>query len=325
MNFRPRPLPRVSAGLIVSAFLLFVAPRSSVASVLRSPNRITAFLGSTPKMDGVLDPAEWADATSVSGIDLWNPEFSPVVPPAPGAPADLDVTIFVKHDGVFFYLGLNVTDDFLYGFDGPRWTPAGNPSANNLTREGWPWFGDESELLINSLGTWSADNQTVIGDGTSWQMVVNLGKSRLGGIGVGGLMEGEPRSSDYAWYNYQNWILNGSQVAATSRYPQAAPGGGSYYSIEWAVRFDPCFELSPGVYYNASSGATAVVGMNVALGDVDTPEEGDPTYGLRHEMWWNGSSTCAGGGNCHTLLFEFGELAIVPTPNPARVQDGGSI
>ncbi len=41
-------------------------------------------------------------------------------------------------------------------------------------------------------------NQTAVGNGTFWQMVCNLQKSRLGGIGVGGLLEGEPRSSPQA-------------------------------------------------------------------------------------------------------------------------------
>ena len=59
------------------------------------------------------------------------------------------------------------------------------------------WFGDEMELLINAPNTWSA-NEDVAGNGASWQMVCNFSKSRRGGIGVGGLLEGEPRSSESA-------------------------------------------------------------------------------------------------------------------------------
>ena len=50
------------------------------------------------------------------------------------------------------------------------------------------------------------------GNGSQWQMVVNTFKSRLGGLGVGGLMEGEPRQSSQAWNTYYSWIMNGAQV-----------------------------------------------------------------------------------------------------------------
>ncbi len=52
----------------------------------------------------------------------------------------------------------------------------------------------------------------VIGNASQWQMVANTYKSRLGGIGVGGLLEGEPRTSDAAWALYRAWIVEGSQV-----------------------------------------------------------------------------------------------------------------
>ena len=68
--------------------------------------------------------------------------------------------------------------------DTERWLPEKNPRAHELTREGWPWFGDEMELLINASNLWKG-GENAAGDGTSWQMVCNLTKSRLGGVGVG--------------------------------------------------------------------------------------------------------------------------------------------
>ena len=35
----------------------------------------------------------------------------------------------------------------------------------------------------------------------------------IGGVGVGGLLEGEPRSDPKAWETYQRWILSGAMKA----------------------------------------------------------------------------------------------------------------
>ncbi len=105
-----------------------------------------------------------------------------------------------------------------------------------LTREGFPWFGDEMELLINATNQWTG-NENAAGNGSSWQMVCNLTKSRLGGVGTGGLLEGEPRSHLDAWNTYQGWIKTGAQQAVARRKPS-----GKGYVIEWAVNFDPCLE-----------------------------------------------------------------------------------
>ena len=50
-------------------------------------------------------------------------------------------------------------------------------------------------------------------------MVCNFSKSRLGGIGKGGLLEGEPRSDPNAWNTYRRWIEDGAQQAAVRRKP----------------------------------------------------------------------------------------------------------
>jgi hypothetical protein len=113
----------------------------------------------------------------------------------------------------------------LYGIDTPRWLPANNPKAHDLTRDGFPWFGDEIELLINATNHWTG-NQDSAGNGSSWQMVCNLTKSRKGGIGAGGLLEGEPRRSADAWAKYQEWILSGAQECVA----KPKPGGKTWTS-----------------------------------------------------------------------------------------------
>jgi hypothetical protein len=56
----------------------------------------------------------------------------------------------MKHDDKALYIALSITDNFLYGIQGPRWTPKANPGANEMgknNRSGWPWFG---QLLLFS-------------------------------------------------------------------------------------------------------------------------------------------------------------------------------
>ena len=285
----------------VSIMVMFL----TVVQLVYATKSLRAFSGTTPTIDGVIGVSEWADATAFGNVATWDPNFAPVLP---ANPTDLNISGWVKHDDSRLYFAFNVTDDILYGFQTEAWLPGGNPSANNLTRDGWPWFGDELEILINANNSWSSVNQTVTGDGRSWQMVMNLHKSRLGGIGVGGLLEGEPRSSTAAWATYQKWIVSRAMEGATSR-------NGQVYSFEWAINFDPCLELRAGVFYTPTMPVTTV-GLNIALGDTDTSEEGDPVYGLRHEMWWNGSTGCNQGGNCYTYLYQFGLLHLEPGPKP---------
>jgi SSS family solute:Na+ symporter len=175
------------------------------------PRQMQAPFGSTPVLDGILSPGEWDDAFSWEGISDFNEQFFPNLP---GPPVDHDADIWVKHDDDRLYFAFNITDDVLYYYQTPEWMPSGNADADNLTREGWPWFGDELEILLNPSNTWSSLNQSVFGNGSSWQMVCNLHKSRMGGVGVAGLLEGEPRSSAQAWQTYQYWILNGCDTHA---------------------------------------------------------------------------------------------------------------
>jgi SSS family solute:Na+ symporter len=254
---------------------------------------LDAWRGSTPVLDGIISPGEWDDATQFTGVLDWTHTFTPTTDPR-----DLALTGWVKHDGRRLYFAFDVTDDLLYGIDTPRWLPKENPKAHELTREGYPWFGDEMELLINATNRWTG-HESAAGNGSSWQMVCNLTKSRLGGVGKGGLLEGEPRTRQEAWDTYQRWIKTGAQEAVARRKPS-----GKGYIIEWAVSFDPCLEVEPGKFYSPSMGDRAM-GLNIAVGDLDTPESGVGNFGsFHHEDWF------AGDPKRRTELREWGTLQL---------------
>ena len=255
---------------------------------------LSSWFGSTPQIDGVLAPNEWADAAGFRGVRNWTAEFSPVTDDG-----DLSLRGRVKHDDEWLYFAFEVTDDTLYGIDTERWLPKENAQAHELTRDGFPWFGDEIEILLNAPNTWRGD-EGAEGNGASWQMVCNLTKSRAGGLGVGGLLEGEPRSDAKAWDAYQSWILSGAQKAAAQ---QKTDGKG--YVIEWAVRFNPCVELASGKFYSPVLGEVRV-GLNIAVGDLDTPAKGEGNFGnFRHEQWW------AGSPHTRTQKNNFGTLRLM--------------
>ncbi len=265
------------------------------------PRTLEAFPGKTPKLDGVISPGEYADATRFTGVKDWIPQFSPTTDDK-----DLALVGYVKHDSKRLYFAFDITDDVLYGIDTPRWLPEENPSAHELTRKGFPWFGDEMELLINATNKWTG-KEDAAGDGTSWQMVCNLTKSRKGGIGKGGLLEGEPRRRLEAWNTYQKWIETGAMEAAAKPKP-----GGKGYIIEWAVNFNPCLEVEPGKFYSTSMGDRPM-GVNIALGDLDQKESGAGNFGhFRHEDWF------AGAKNTRTNLNNWGTLWIRTKGSAAR-------
>ncbi len=263
---------------------------AAAASAGEFPRELNAYPGKTPKLDGVISTGEYDDATTFDNRG-WVNTFSLTTDPK-----DLSLKGYVKHDGKRLYFAFDVTDDVLYGIDIPRWIPEENPKTHDLTREGFPWFGDEMELLINATNSWK-DNEDSVGNGTAWQMVCNLTKSRKGGIGVGGLLEGEPRSRESAWNTYQKWILSGAQEAVAKKKP-----AGHGYIIEWAVNFDPCLEVEPGKFYTPAMGERKV-GLNIALGDIDEKERGEGNFAhFHHEDWF------AGGPKTRTNLRDFGTL-----------------
>jgi len=277
----------------VTGILVLVLSFAAALSAGEFPRALDAYPGKTPVLDGVISPGEWDDATRFEGVLNWSHTFSPTTDPK-----DLALIGYVKHDSKRLYFAFDVTDDVLYGIDTPRWLPRENPKAHELSRTGFPWFGDEMELLINASNHWTG-NEEAAGDGSSWQMVCNLTKSRKGGVGKGGLLEGEPRKRLSAWNTYQHWILSGAQQAVAKVKP-----GGKGYIIEWAVSFNPCLEVKPGMFYSVSMGDRPM-GLNIALGDLDTPESGQGNFGnFHHEEWF------AGDPQRRTQLREWGTLWI---------------
>jgi SSS family solute:Na+ symporter len=265
------------------------------------PRKLDAYRGATPVLDGQISPGEWDNATQFSGVADWIPQFTQTT-----NPKDLSLRGYVKHDGRRLYFAFDVTDDVLYGIDTPRWLPDENAHAHELSRRGYPWFGDEMELLMNASNHWTGD-QEAAGNGASWQMVCNLTKSRKGGIGAGGLLEGEPRSSAAAWRTYQHWILSGAQEAVAKPKP-----GGHGYIIEWAVSFNPCLEVQPGKFYSVEMGDRPM-GLNIALGDLDETEKGAANFGhFHHEDWF------AGAKDVRTQVRQWGTLWIRTSPYPGR-------
>ena len=259
------------------------------------PRTLEARPGKTPKLDGVISKGEYADATPMSGVLDWTPQFSKTTDAR-----DLALRGWVKHDGRRLYFAFEITDDVLYGLDTPRWLPEQNAKAHELTREGFPWFGDEMEILLNPSYRWKAE-ESVSGDGTSWQMVCNLTKSRKGGLGVGGLLEGEPRREEKAWNTYQRWIATGAQECVAKVRP-AKKGEPKSYVIEWAISLNPCVEVETGKFWSPAMGDRRV-GLNIALGDLDEKERGAGNFGnFHHEDWWTGAK------NTRTQLRQFGTL-----------------
>ena len=172
---------------------------------------LTAYTGTTPKLDGVISPGEYPDAAEITGVTEvgsaihTNNRSERPGPERLGQARRQTAVLRLRH-----HRRRPLRDRY------PSWLPDNNPKAHELTREGYPWFGDEMEILINATNKWKGD-ESVAGNGESWQMVCNLTKSRLGGIGVGGLLEGEPRRSESAWNTYQNWIRTGAQQCVAKR------------------------------------------------------------------------------------------------------------
>lgn len=261
------------------------------------PQELTAPSGTTPKLDGIIGDGEWSDATVFEGTQGWTPQFNVTTDKA-----DLSLKGWVKYDDARLYFAFDVTDDVLYGIDTARWLPDNNPLAHELSPKGWPWFGDEMELLINASHQWQGDDNAH-GDGQGWQMVCNLTKSRLHGIGTGGLLEGEPRVSDAAWTTYQRWIISGAMQAAAKAKP-----GGKGYIIEWSIAFDPCLEVAPGKCFKPGD-HEVVMGLNIAVGDLDEKSKGEGNFGnFHHEDWF------AGEKNKRTNVRQWGRLRLLPKP-----------
>jgi hypothetical protein len=287
---------------ITTILVILLLPVTSRAG--EWPQQLHIYLGSTPKIDGIIEAGEWDDATTFSGTEGWTPQFTPATDSN-----DYSIKGWAKHDGENLYFAFDVKDDVLYGIDTPRWLPDENHKANELTREGFPWFGDGIELLINASNAWSKqDGQNNSGDGSSWQMVCNATKSRLGGIGHGGLLEGEERSSESAWNTYQEWIKSGAMKAAV----KIKDNGKGFY-IEWMIKAKPCLEVKPGFYWNPDMG-TVKMGFNIGAQDLDEKDKGAGNWGnFHHEEWW------AGEKDKRTWLKQWGTLYLHPSEKDAEI------
>jgi solute:Na+ symporter, SSS family len=276
---------------------------ASPALAGESPQQVEAYRGTRPRLDGVLSPGEWDDASVIEGTRGWTAQFTPTT-----HARDLSLRVLVKHDGRDLYLAFDVTDDVLYGFDTERWLPPGKPRAHELTPAGYPWFGDGVELMVNASHRWDPrDGVPNNGDGSSWQMVASTHKSRLGGLGRGGLMEGEERKNPRAWATYQRWIRSGAMQAAVRLRPAGAPRG---YVIEWRVQARPCLEIAPGRFWSPRLGVVRM-GFNVGVNDLDEPEKGTGNFAqFHHEDWW------AGEKDRRTWPKQWGTLVLHPGRRP---------
>ena len=76
-------------------------------------------------------------------------------------------------------------------------------------------------MLINASNHWSG-NEDSAGNGRSWQMVCNLTKSRQGGIGVGGMLEGEPRRDGFRHENSLRGVKEHTDATPRFRDPPDA-------------------------------------------------------------------------------------------------------
>jgi hypothetical protein len=150
MSLRPDSTSPARAGTLLALALAAVPLAAAAAASSLSdprPKVLHAYNGTTPAIDGILEPEEWDDADQWVGIPDWDPAFAPVLPPAsPSDPQDLNLTAWVKRDAERLYFAFQIMDDVQYRVDTPAWMPGGNPSADNLTQAGWPWFGDEMEV-----------------------------------------------------------------------------------------------------------------------------------------------------------------------------------
>ena len=280
MSFR---LVLIASGLAVAGCGMKAEPSSEPEWPV-----VDVYRGATPVIDGVISDGEYADAIRIDGVDGWAAQFSPVTDPN-----DLSVTVWMKHDGDSLYVAYDVTDNVIYGFDIERWNPEENDDPHQMTGEGWPWFGDGVELMVNAENRWlEEDGEGAKGNGLSWQMVASTHKSWLHGVGRGGLMQGEPRTDETAWENFAKWTENGDMVAAVGLKPKEAGRG---YVIEWQVKADPCLEVSPGKFWSPELGETRM-GLNLAVADLDRPEDSAENWlNIHHENWWSGEKTSEPG------------------------------
>ena len=108
-------------------------------------------------------------------------------------------------------------------------------------------------------------------------MVVNTIKSRLGGYGTGGLMEGEPRNDGgAAWATYTSWIDSGVLKAATK--PSGHSAG---YVVEWRIGWEAVHVGTAGALVPRLATQDVPLGLNLAFGDVRRADRRRPAVATR--------------------------------------------
>lgn len=271
-----------------------------------APQVLTAYLGTTPTLDGMIQQEEYADAQYFIGVNDWKTDTK--VPAQDSR--DLSLQAWVKHDGVSLFFAFDVTDDVIYGFDTDRWVSTNNPQANDMTfASGWPWWGDGVEIMMNSTYQWH-ENQTCAGDGTSWQVVCSTHKSTLGGLGTGGLMAGEPRTAT-AWGFYESWAQNGDMQAVVRLKENDKSRG---YVIEWRINPNPCLQIDTSTFVDLSKETR--VGINFEVQDLDEKERGQGNWSNFHHIdYW-----AKVGSYSKTALKSFGTLIIKPETMTSEVE-----
>lgn len=265
------------------------------------PSYLHVYKGSVPVVDGIIADGEYDDATVIDGVDNWNDQFMAVQDSN-----DLSLKCWVKHDGNNLYFAFDINDDVLYGIDTPRWVPDENPEkVHDFTKASFPWFGDGVELLVNASYTWSNEVGTFNhGDARSWQVVCNHTKSLLGGIGKGGLIQGEQRDNPKAWENHEKWIRSGDMKAVTTVKPDK-----SGYIVEWMIS-PKCLQVDKDkeIFWSPDIGI-AKMGLNIGIQDLDNRETAPDNWGrFHHEAWW------AGEKDYRTEPRQWGTMYIHPEP-----------
>ncbi|AQQ71028.1 hypothetical protein SMSP2_01392 [Limihaloglobus sulfuriphilus] len=266
-----------------AALLILVLAAIHTVPAGEWPRYIDVYRGSTPKLDGILSKGEYDDASLITGVGGWNEQF---VSSGAAKHADLSVKCFIKHDGENLFFAFDITDDVLYGIETDRWAPDENPDhVHDLTKAGFPWFGDGVELLINASYTWPKESGKFnYGDARSWQVVCNHSKSLLGGIGKGGLIQGEQRDSPIAWENHEKWIRSGAMKAVTKVKPDKKG-----YIAEWMVS-PQCLQVDKNkeIFWSPQMGIVKM-GLNIGIQDLDYYDTAPQNWGrFHHESWWAG-------------------------------------
>ena len=248
-------------------FCLFFITAMARVSAGEYPLTLTAYLGTTPVLDGYISEGEYADAEWLTGVAGWHSDTDSGTSCEDSL--DLSVKVWYKHDGTYLYFAFDVTDNLIYGTDTERWLPDRNANANNLElgEGGWPWFGDGLEIMMNPSYTWDEEKKSV-GDGTIWQTICNTHKSYAGGLDYGGLIQGVPLN-EYAWTNYENWYDN-EYMKAGVRIKTEEEGSG--YVVEWRISPNPCMQIDENTFVDLSK--ENKVGINLEFEDLDNSEDG---------------------------------------------------